>query len=185
VQITMIGWGLLQGERPGAVEWVGLAIAIAGLVWLTAPGRLAPDPVGALSMGLAGVSWGVYSMRGRGPAHPLGATADNFLRSVVPAGVAVALGVRSLNLSLAGLALAVTSGAVASGLGYTLWYAALPRMTAVRAAAAQLSVPVIAGVGAVFLLGEHVTTRMVGAGLVILLGVTMALFGRDLLRRWR
>ena len=181
VQITMIGWGLLQGERPGAVEWTGLAVAVAGFVWLTAPGRLAPDPLGALLMGLAGVSWGIYSVRGRGPSHPLGATADNFLRSVALAGVAMALDARSLNLSTAGLALAVSSGALASGVGYTLWYAALPRLTAVRAAAAQLSVPVLASLGAVIFLGEHLTTRLVGAGLIILSGVALAVFGRVVL----
>jgi drug/metabolite transporter (DMT)-like permease len=184
VQITMIGWGLVRGERPGAIEWIGVGTAIAGLTWLTlAPGVVGSDLRGAVMMTAAGGAWGIYSLRGRGNADPLGATAGNFLRSIVFAGAAVAIAGRHLRVTPEGIGLACASGAIASGLGYTIWYAALPGLTALRAAAAQLAVPVLAGVGGVVLLGERVTARLVAAGILILGGVALALFGRRLMLR--
>jgi drug/metabolite transporter (DMT)-like permease len=181
VQATMLGMGLFRGERPRPLEWLGLAMALGGLLVLRLPGATAPDALGATLMAGAGVAWGVYSLRGRGNADPLAATADNFLR-----GVPMTLGLSVLGLVLeaprvtpAGVGLAVASGALASGVGYSLWYAALPHLTAMRAAVVQLAVPVVAAVGGVLLLGETLTVRLVGAGSALLCGVFLALLARQ------
>ncbi|HET9450073.1 MAG TPA: EamA family transporter, partial [Aggregicoccus sp.] len=181
VQLTMLGAGLARGERPRALEWVGLAVALSGLVGLTLPGASAPDAVGALLMAGAGAAWGLYSLRGRGARNPLAATAGNFLRSVPLAALlwllALLLGQAS-SASARGLALAAASGALASGLGYSLWYAALPSLSAARAAIVQLSVPVLAAAGAVLLLDEPLTQRLVLGGAALLLGVLLSLRAR-------
>jgi drug/metabolite transporter (DMT)-like permease len=181
VQATMLGVGLFRGERPRPLEWLGLAMALGGLLVLRLPGATAPDALGATLMAGAGVAWGVYSLRGRGNADPLAATADNFLR-----GVPMTLGLSVLGLvweaprvTPAGVGLAVASGALASGVGYSLWYAALPHLTAMRAAVVQLAVPVVAAVGGVLLLGETLTARLVGAGSALLCGVFLALLARQ------
>ena len=181
VQATMLGTGLVRGERPRPLEWVGLMLALSGLVGLTAPGATAPDFVGAALMAGAGVAWGIYSLRGRGSTNPLAATANNFLLSVPMAlGLsAVSMAVQgSPHATMRGVVLAMTSGALASGVGYSLWYAALPHLTATRAAIVQLSVPVLAATGGVLLLGEQVTVRLLGAGSALLCGVLLALASR-------
>jgi len=178
VQATMVLSGLRAGERPGALEWVGLAAALAGLVYLVAPGVAAPSPAGAGFMAGAGVAWGVYSRRGRGVRDPVGATADNFARSVpmvlVAAGLAAALsgGVR---VTPRGAAIATVSGAITSGLGYVVWYAAVRGLSATRAATVQLSVPAIAALGGVGFLAEPLTPRLVFSAALILGGVGLAL----------
>lgn len=179
VQVTMIGWGWLRGERPGLLEWLGLAVALGGLIALTIPGLSAPDPVGAGLMAAAGAAWGVYSLRGRSGLRALAATAGNFARSV-PLAVALVLAAwASRHLSAKGALLASISGSLASGVGYSLWYAALPGLPATRAAVVQLAVPVLAAAGGVALLGEHPSLRLVGAGAAILGGVALALLGRS------
>jgi drug/metabolite transporter (DMT)-like permease len=175
VQLTMIGVGIARGERPGAREWGGLALALAGLVWLTRPGASAPDPLGTALMVAAGAAWGIYSLRARGVASPLGATADNFLRALPAAVIVSLLAFGRAHASARGLALAAVSGAFASGIGYGVWYAALRGLTAARAAIVQLLVPVLASIGAVALLGERLGGRMVAAGLAIIAGVAVAL----------
>jgi drug/metabolite transporter (DMT)-like permease len=178
VQATMLGVGLFRGERPSLLEWLGLAMALGGLLVLRLPGATAPDALGATLMAGAGVAWGVYSLRGRGTADPLAATADNFLRGVpMTLGFSVLgrLVLETPRVTPAGVGLAVASGALASGVGYSLWYAALPHLTAMRAAVVQLAVPVAAAVGGVLLLGETLTVRLVGAGGALLCGVLLAL----------
>lgn len=178
VQLTMLAAGLARGERPRALEWVGLAVALAGLLGLTLPGASAPDALGALLMAGAGVAWGLYSLRGRGSTDPLAATAGNFVRSV-PLALALALLARQLDAaphaSTKGLLLAAASGALASGVGYSLWYAALPHLSSARAAIVQLCVPVLAAAGAVLLLGEPLTQRLVLGGTALLTGVLLSL----------
>lgn len=184
VQVTMIGWGLRRGERPGAAEWIGLAVAFCGLVSLGLQGAGAVDPLGAALMLLAGGAWGVYSLIGRGSARPLLDTAGNFSRATPMALAASVVGGLSgaslgrFHFSPAGVLLAVVSGALTSGVGYSLWYAALPQLHATRAALLQLLVPVLAALGAVAFLGETFTPRLVGAGAAILGGVALALLGR-------
>src|SRR5262249_33832659 len=143
VQVTMIGWGLVRGERPRLLEVAGLLLALGGLAALALPGAHDLDLLGAALMVLAGAGWGGYSLRRRGAEQPIAANAGNFVRSLVPA-AAIGLACASrAHVSLRGAALAATSGAVTSGLGYCLWYAALRGLTATRAAIVQLPVPVI------------------------------------------
>lgn len=183
VQVTMIGWGLVRGERPRLGEWLGLAVAFAGLSALTLPGNTRPDLLSFLLMVLAGVAWGAYSLRGRRSGDPLGSTAGNFLRGV-PLAAVLTGGVLlwplfgSLHASTQGAALAVASGAVASGVAYTFWYAALPGLSALRAALVQLTVPVLAAAGASTLLDERPSARLVGSGAAVLGGVALALLAR-------
>jgi drug/metabolite transporter (DMT)-like permease len=129
-------------------------------------------------MAVAGIAWGVYSIRGRGSLDPVGDTARNFLGALPLACVVSLLAFRSVHLSAAGVWLAITSGAVTSGLGYVVWYAALPRLAGIRAATVQLSVPVLAGLGGVFFLSERVSMRLVFAAVLILGGIGLAVAGR-------
>ena len=179
VQATMLAWALRRGERLRWPEWAGLVTAIAGLVALVRPGLSAPDPAGAALMIAAGVSWGAYSLRGRGASRPLVATASNFARAV-PLALALSLAdMGSVHVSPRGALLAVASGTLSSGLGYGLWYAALGGLTATQAAVVQLSVPVLVAGGGVALLGETLTPRLVACGVVILGGVALAVLGRQ------
>ena len=145
VQVTMIGRSLQQGQVPAAREWVGLLLAFVGLVALLLPGAHAPDAPGALLMILAGIGWGAYSLLGRAQADPLATTAGNFLRCLPVALACILFGLaQAPGARWKGLLLAVASGALSSGLGYSLWYAALPHLTRARAAILQLSVPPLA-----------------------------------------
>jgi drug/metabolite transporter (DMT)-like permease len=178
VQATMIGAGLAAGHRPGAYEWGGWVAAAAGLALLLLPGARAPSPAGAVLMAAAGVAWGAYSLRGRREELPLAATAGNFLRSLALAVPLVLLAVPTLHASWPGVLLAVTSGAVTSGGGYVLWYAALTSLTPMQAALAQLSVPALAAAGGVLLLAEPLSPRLLAAAGLILGGICLALVRR-------
>jgi len=180
VQATMIAGGIRGGARPAPGEWLGLGIAMIGLCILTLPGASVPDPLGLVLMAFAGVAWGVYSLRGRGSASPLLATADNFSLAVPLALAMLAIGFASssLHVDARGAGFALASGAVASGLGYSLWYLALPSLTATRAAVLQLSVPVIAAAGGILVLGESLSARLAIAGALILGGVGTAVLVR-------
>jgi drug/metabolite transporter (DMT)-like permease len=180
VQLTMIGAGLRAGERPRALEWAGLATAILGLLVLNRPGLTRPDPWGALLMLGAGVAWGLYSLRGRRSTDALGNNAASFARAVPLALGASALArlLEATHLAPAGVLLALASGALASGLGYVVWYAALRGLSATRAAIVQLSVPPLAAAGGVLALGETLSARLWVASLLILGGIALALAGR-------
>jgi drug/metabolite transporter (DMT)-like permease len=179
VQATMVGAGLFGGERPRAREWTGLGLALAGLAVLTGPGLGQPNPLGAALMVAAGVAWGFYSLRGRGASDALGANAASFARGVplALAANAAALALGPLRVTAVGLLLALLSGAVASGIGYAVWYAALRGLTATRAAIVQLSVPPLAVLGGVLLLGEHLVPRVVLASVGILGGIALSVTG--------
>ncbi|KAB2313926.1 DMT family transporter [Betaproteobacteria bacterium SCN2] len=178
VQATMILWGWWRGERLNARQLAGLALALGGLAYLMLPGISAPPLGGALLMIAAGIAWGAYSLRGRGAAKPLAATAGNFLRTV-PLGIALAIVAWPwLRFDIAGIAYAIASGALASGIGYAIWYAALPGLRAASAATVQLSVPVIVALGGVLLLGEPVTLRLALASVAILGGIALVIAGR-------
>lgn len=178
VQLTMFSAALRAGERFPALAWTGLALAVAGLVYLVLPGVTAPDPLGTLLMTVAGVSWGIYSLLGRHAPEPLEATANNFLVSV-PLAVLVSLAfLDEIHVTTGGLSLAVASGALASGLGYVAWYAALRGLTASRAATVQLSVPAIAALGGVVFLGEEITVRLLLSSAATLGGIAIVLAQR-------
>ena len=178
VQLTMFGVGLYSGERFRASAWCGLALAAGGLVYLVSPGLAAPPLAGAAMMAVAGFAWGVYSLRGRGVADPLAATAANFLRATPLALLLSLLRVADASVDAAGVALAIASGAVTSGIGYVIWYAALPGLSAMRAATVQLSVPPIAALGGVILLSEAVSVRLALASVAILGGIALVLTSR-------
>ncbi|HEU4747579.1 MAG TPA: DMT family transporter [Gemmatimonadaceae bacterium] len=186
VQITMMGAAWRSGERPPALQWIGLSLAFGGLVYLVLPGLEAPSPAGAALMALAGFAWGVYSLRGRGATNPLAQTTSNFVRSIPFALVISLVWLPRFSAQRHGVLLAVASGAVASGLGYVVWYRALRGLTAVRAAVVQLFVPILAGVGGVIFLAEEISARLVLATILVLGGIALALYARDikkLLRR--
>jgi len=180
VQLTMIGAGIAGGERPGPIRIVGLLLALGGVVWLLLPGVSAPPPGAAAFMIAAGIGWGIYSLRGRGSPDPTADTARNFLRAMVPAGVLSALLVSNLSIDPAGAAYAVASGALASGIGYAIWYAALPGLLPTTAATAQLSVPILAAIAGVALAGESATLRLFVSGAATLGGIALVLAGRQL-----
>ena len=183
VQLTMFTVALRSGEHFPLVSWAGLALAIAGLVYLVSPGLTAPDPLGAALMTIAGISWGAYSLVGRSAKDPVEATAHNFLYAV-PLVVATSLVfIGDFAITATGAAYAVVSGAVASGVGYVIWYTALRGLTGTGAATVQLSVPVIAAIGGVILLSETVTLRLVVASAATLGGVALVLAQRNRSRR--
>ena len=173
VQVTMIGVGLWRGERLAPLQMAGFAAACAGLVGLLLPGVQAPSWSGAVLMIAAGAAWGVYSLRGRGARDPLAITAGNFWRAAVFSAVLSAVFLARTSADALGLALAVASGAITSGLGYAVWYTALRGLTATVASTVQLTVPVITAVGAVLWLGESLTLRLVLASVAVLGGVAL------------
>ena len=175
VQATMIGYSIWAGERLLNLQLVGLLLALGGLAGLLLPGLSAPPLYGSVLMLGAGVAWGVYSLRGKGGGDPTKVTAGNFLRAVP---IAVALSIFMLNgssLDTTGFWVAVSSGALASGIGYTIWYTALPDLKAANAATVQLSVPVIAALGGIVFLGEALTLRLVFASVAILGGIALVI----------
>lgn len=185
VQISMIAWAIVKGDRPAFLEWTGMGIAIIALAYLVSPGLTAPPLAGALLMAVAGASWGAYSLIGRGSQSPLADTAGNFIRCV-PIGIAAILaGVAYSRPTTEGLAYALASGAIASGLGYIIWYGVLPHLTRTTAAVVQLTVPAIAALGGVVFIGEPLTVRLLVAMAGIIGGVTITLLATDHRRRRR
>ncbi|MCR9223758.1 MAG: DMT family transporter [Hyphomonas sp.] len=177
VQLTMLGWGLFQGERLSTLQWAGFVVAIAALIWLVSPSIEAPPLLATAAMAIAGMGWGAYSLLGRGVSDPTAATAGNFLRAS-----ALGLPILVLTISFApeplpptdGILIAVVSGAVTSGLGYVIWYSVVKQLSASRAGIAQLSVPAIAAIGGVLFLSEPITLRFALSTLAILGGVGLA-----------
>lgn len=175
VQATMIGHGIWTGERLLRVQTIGVVLASGGLLGLLLPGLSAPPLEASLLMLGAGVAWGVYSLRGRGGGDPVSATAGNFLRAAPIALALSALTFNRIALDLPGMGYAVASGALASGIGYAIWYTALPALKSTTAATVQLSVPVIAALGGIALLGEPVTLRLVLASIAVLGGILLVI----------
>jgi len=178
VQLSMVGHGLRIGERFNRRQLVGVLAAAIGLVWFLLPGIESPPLTGALLMLGAGLCWGVYSLLGRGAGDPTIATAGNFIRAVPMALVLAVLLVAGEPASASGIGYAVASGALASGLGYAIWYAALPSLRATTAATIQLSVPILAALGGVALLGEPLSLRFALAALAVLGGIALFVLGR-------
>ncbi len=184
VQTTMLSATVLKGERPHWSEWLGLSIALAGLVYLLFPGLSAPNPLGALLMVTAGVAWALYTLKGKSAKDPLETTAVNFVMAVPMVLVASIFSFSTSHFNSQGVLYAVISGSLSSGVGYAVWYAALKYLTNTRAALLQLSVPIIAALGGVVFLSETITSRLVWAGLLIVCGVGFALgFGKTTNKR--
>jgi drug/metabolite transporter (DMT)-like permease len=179
VQATMIGQRLWARERLPLRQAAGLGLAVGGLVSFLAPGIARPSLHGTLLMLAAGVAWGIYSVRGIAAANPIAVTAGNFLRAV-PLAIALSLVMQArVSIDGAGIAYAVASGALTSGVGYVIWYAVLPSLKPIRAASVQLSVPVIAAFGGVLLLGEPLDLRLVIASIAVLGGIALTIAGRS------
>ncbi|WP_332671668.1 DMT family transporter [Aromatoleum sp.] len=178
VQATMIGYGLWRGERLDVVQWAGLTLAGGGLVGLLLPGLAAPPAGGAALMIASGIAWGVYSLRGRGAGNATSVTAGNFIRALPFAAVLGLAMLPRADLDAAGVAYAIASGALASGLGYAIWYSALPGLRATSAATVQLSVPVIAALGAAVFLDEAITLRLALASAAVLGGIALVIARR-------
>ncbi len=184
VQATMIGRGLWVGDKLGSWQWAGFLLAAAGLVGLLLPGFSAPPMTSAAWMISAGVAWGVYSLRGKSAGDPTQVTAGNFIRAaplamllslVIFAGARVDGRINGAGLDLSGVLYAVASGAITSGIGYAIWYTALPALKATQAATVQLSVPVIAALGGILWLGESLSLRLVLASMAILGGIALVI----------
>jgi drug/metabolite transporter (DMT)-like permease len=173
VQATMIIWGLRKGERLRMRQCVGLAFALGGLVALLFPGLSAPSIGGSILMLGAGIAWGIYSLRGKTAGDPASATAGNFLRAVPLAAVLSIALLPWASLNSTGIGYAILSGAIASGVGYAIWYTALPGLKAASAATVQLSVPVLAAVGGIIFLGESITLRFLFASAAVLGGIAL------------
>lgn len=179
VQATMIGHGLWAGERLRKMQFAGLVLALGGLVGLLLPGLSAPPLAASLLMLGAGGAWGIYSLRGKGGGDPTRVTAGNFLRAVPIAAALSLLLHEGASVDSAGFWYAVASGALASGIGYAIWYTALPALKSTHAATVQLSVPVIAALGGAVLLGEPLTLRLVLASVAILGGIALVLLEKN------
>ncbi len=175
----MILWGLRKGERLHAIQIIGLVVALSGLVVFLFPGLSAPPLSGSILMLGAGVAWGVYSLRGKGERNPASATAGNFLRAVPFAAIVSIILLPWARLDGAGIGYAVLSGAVASGVGYVIWYTALSGLKATSAATVQLSVPVLAATGGILLLGEPLTLRFLLASIAVLGGIALVVFEKN------
>jgi drug/metabolite transporter (DMT)-like permease len=178
VQATMIGYGLWKGERFIAMQMAGLAAAFAGLVALLLPGATAPPVTGSVLMIAAGIAWGCYSLRGRGAGDPTRVTAGNFLRAAPMAALVSLAMISDASIDGAGVAYAIASGAMTSGVGYAIWYTALPALKSTVAATVQLSVPAIAAFGGVLLLGEPLTARLVICSVAIVGGIALVIARR-------
>lgn len=178
VQATMLGHGIWAGERLSRRQLLGLLFALGGMVGLLLPGLAAPPLSGALLMLGAGLAWGVYSLRGKGAGDPTRVTAGNFARTIPIAAILSLLTLNRSAIDTAGLGYALASGALASGLGYAIWYTALPALKATSAATVQLSVPAIAAIGGIAFLGEPMTWRLFGASFAILGGIALIILDK-------
>ena len=179
VQATMILWGLYKGERLDAIQIAGFVVAVTGLIVLVFPGLSAPPLIGSILMLGAGVAWGIYSLRGKGEKNPASVTTGNFARAVPFAAAVSVVFTRWVHVDLAGVSYAIISGAITSGLGYVIWYSALPGLKAASAATVQLSVPVLAATGGILLLGEPLTLRYLMASIAILGGIALVVLEKN------
>ncbi len=178
VQVTMLIAAIRSGERLAAAQWTGMAVSVAGLIYLVLPGLAAPSLAGAALMATAGIAWGLYSVNGRGAADPLGQTRRNFVLTIPMALLFLLLWLPKLSATREGILLAVISGAITSGLGYVIWYRALRRLSGVSASLVQLSTPVLAGLGGILLLSEPLSSRLVVASVLVLGGIALAVATR-------
>jgi len=178
VQITMITSALFQGNKMKSAEWIGVILAFGGFVYLVLPGVTAPSLSGLLLMILSGMAWGIYSLRGKSSLHPLDDTAFNFMRAIPFVIVLLIFSIGKIQATPQGITLAIVSGAITSGIGYTIWYMALKGLSAIHASIVQLIVPVIAAIGGVLFLSEIITLRLLIASILILGGISIAILTR-------
>lgn len=178
VQITMILLSIISGQRLHTAEWVGVSLSFVGFVYLILPGVTTPSINGFMLMAVAGVSWGIYTLKGRNSANPLMDTAYNFLRTIPFVTILAVLAIKQVHYSPFGILYAVLSGAIASGIGYAIWYRALAGLSTTQAAVVQLLVPVIAAFGGVVFVSEAVTLRLIISAILVLGGIFIVVLGR-------
>jgi len=183
VQLTMVFVGVLKGERPSFLSWLGMLVAFSGLVYLVLPGVTAPSWQGALLMAVSGIAWGVYSLRGKEAIDPVANTTWNFVGTIPLTLLCSLFFLSEVNLSLIGVLLAIASGALASAVGYVLWYRVLPVLTSSSAATVQLSVPLIAAFAGVLVLNELLDTRLIIAGITVLSGIALTIIAKNQLTK--
>jgi len=180
VQMTMIAMSIYGGNKLHYTEWLGIILAFGGFIYLMLPGVSAPSGQGLILMTLSGIGWGFYTLAGKKSIDPLRDTSFNFLRTA-PLLVALAIyNIGDYNLSSKGLILAVISGALTSGVGYSIWYVALRVLKTMHAAVLQLLVPVIAALGGIFLVAEPLSSRLVISSLLILGGILLVVVGKKI-----
>lgn len=178
VQITMIIQSLISGSKLHNTEWLGIVLAFTGFVYLILPGVTAPSTTGFLLMTAAGIAWGIYTLKGHGSSNPLTDTAYNFLRTTPAIALLAIVTISNAKYSTEGVLLALLSGGITSGIGYTIWYIALAGLTSTQAAVLQLSVPVIAAFGGVLFVTETVTMRLIISSAMVLGGILMVILGK-------
>lgn len=183
VQLTMIGWGIYKKEQLSKLQWGAFIVALAGFVYLMLPSAAVPSLLGASLMALSGVAWGVYSIRGKACVSPLRATAFNFIRSLVAIPVLLLVAIGYLKtVSMQGVLLACASGAIASGIGYSIWYVAMPLLKSTQAAVVQLCVPALAAIAGMLFLSEQVTVEFIIASSLILGSVLVFILNKHTAR---
>lgn len=185
VQITMVLASLYLGNKLHISEWLGLLIAFSGLVYLVMPGVGAPSLLGFMLMAVAGIAWGFYTLAGKGSENPLSDTAYNFYRTLPLAAILITVTLQDANFTQKGIVLAVLSGGIASGVGYTIWYMALKGLSSTQAAVVQLIVPVLAAIGGVLFANEIFSLRLVLSSLMTLGGILIVVLGKHYLTRMR
>jgi len=178
VQILMIVVSMIRGHRLHISEWVGVSIAFVGFVYLVLPGITSPSAMGFILMTAAGIGWGAYTLKGRGSGSPLMDTAYNFIRTIPFIAILVIITIKNTAYTTEGIILAVLSGGLASGVGYTIWYSALGGLSAIQAAVVQLTVPMIAAFGGIIFMSEEITVRLTLSSLMILGGILLVVLGR-------
>lgn len=183
VQLTMIGWGIFKKEQLSAFQWAAFVVAVVGFIYLMLPSAAVPSLSGAAIMAISGVAWGVYSIRGQACISPLRATGFNFIRSLVAVPILFLVAVSYLdNISAEGILLAAVSGAITSGIGYSIWYMAMPLLKSTQAAVVQFCVPVMAAIAGVLFLSEQLTLRFVIASAIILGAVLVFILNKSHLK---
>lgn len=178
VQLTMLARGLQLGEKFNLQKIMGVVLAISGLGYLVWPGVETPNLFYAFLMAAAGFGWGCYSILGKKSTAPVSETANHFVKASIICLMAVILSQNPLQISSQGLSLALLSGAIASGVGYSLWYHVLPKLRTITASLVQLLVPILAAVGGTALLQEPMTARLGISALLTLAGVALALLAK-------
>lgn len=178
VQITMIMLSLISGTRLHLIEWSGVIIAFTGFIYLILPDITTPSVNGFVLMTVSGISWGIYTLKGRSSKNPLMDTTYNFLRTIPLVALLAIFTMQNMDYSSEGIILALISGAITSGVGYTIWYIALGGLTSTQAAVLQLSVPVIAAIGGVFFVSEEITMRLIISAAIVLSGILMVVLGK-------
>ena len=183
VQLTMIGWGIYKKEKLTTLQWIAFIVAVSGFVYLMLPSAAMPSLLAATLMATSGAAWGIYSIRGKTCTSPLRATGFNFIRSLIAVPILLLVGMSYFaELSTAGVLIAIAAGAIASGIGYSIWYAALPLLKTSQAAIVQLCVPVLAAILGIVFLSEPLTLTFIIASTIILGAVLVFIVNNKLIK---